>query len=1045
MPGQRPAVPTASYRGTVSHLISKALRATGAILAAGTLLSTTERPADAQARARVLDLPLYEPADGRTQVPAYHARKFVIELAGGTPRPGHDRTARPDEAPVLLSATGIASLDALQAAYGAFGVEPMFPGVKPPAAGSADEDLTRFYIVHLPAGAALERALADYGALPEIAGAEPVGIMPVSFVPNDPARTFQFQLGQPNDRDSDVYEAWDVTQGDTSIVIAIVDTGVQYNHPDLGGSAPYTGGNIWTNFVELGGAPGIDDDLNGFVDDFRGWDFITGVAGAVGEDLNTPDNDPSDFVGHGTFCAGMASARTNNGVGIAGTGFRTKIMCLRAGWDNGGSGGGAVDMSACAQAINYAQANGAHIVNCSWQNSNLTALVNAVTNAINSGVSVVVAAGNGGTNSTAQNYLASRGDCVDVAATDANDLRASFSNFGAWIDVSAAGSDVYSTYSNHYTPTYASGGGTSFSAPMTAGALALLQGYRRSLGLPLLSSVQALLRLRDTGDNIDALNPGFGGFLSTRLNAHRLLTDPPTSWINALGGAVTTSPAIADLDADGDDEVVVGASDQKMIAVGGALGDTIPGWPVAVTGAVTSSPAVWDVDQDGLPEIIVGTNQGWIYAINGDGSFVPGWPVQLTGAIYGAPAIDDLDPAPGLECAVGTAGARVYVLDHAGTVLPGWPVTTRGEVRASPALHDLDGDGNGEIVVGALDSTVYVFRGDGSAFPGWPVAVGDIVIASAGVGDMDRDGAPDIVVGSYDQKIYGFSASGMPLAGWPVSVFGSVRSAPALVDLVGNDGWLEAIVISDGPTVYVIRNDGSFAPGWPQALGGQAPGGAVVADVDADGDLNVLALGSDRYLWNFASNGVIRPGWPRLYEGYAAGGASLADADRDGRLELYFGSDSFRRLRCVDFGPGSYNPSRIPWPTFKGDFLRRGSVSTILLAAESDPGSGGSAHGLALSTAPNPSRGATRLILSLRGGGTSGAGSLAVGPAIAVRVFGVSGREVRAFDQAAPSGDVATVIWDGRDMAGRPVPPGLYFVRARWGSEEAGQRIVRLD
>ena len=89
---------------------------------------------------------------------------------------------------------------------------------------------------------------------------------------------------------------------------------------------------MWTNYAELGGVAGVDDDGNGFVDDVHGWDFVTGQTGAVGEDVSTPDNDPSDFAGHGTIVAGCAVARTNNGAGIAGTGFRSRFMPLRIGW-----------------------------------------------------------------------------------------------------------------------------------------------------------------------------------------------------------------------------------------------------------------------------------------------------------------------------------------------------------------------------------------------------------------------------------------------------------------------------------------------------------------------------------------------------------------------------------------------------------------------------------------------------------------------------------------------------------------------------------------
>ena len=118
-------------------------------------------------------------------------------------------------------------------------------------------------------------ALADYAAQPGIVSAQAVAIMPVSYMPNDTNLGAQWQLGQASDHDSDVFEAWDVFRGDSTIVIAIVDTGVLYNHPDLGGSsAPYTAGNIWTNFAELNHTPGVDDDGNGLVDDVRGWDCV---------------------------------------------------------------------------------------------------------------------------------------------------------------------------------------------------------------------------------------------------------------------------------------------------------------------------------------------------------------------------------------------------------------------------------------------------------------------------------------------------------------------------------------------------------------------------------------------------------------------------------------------------------------------------------------------------------------------------------------------------------------------------------------------------
>jgi len=997
-------------------------------------------PAAAQARARVLDLPLYEPAQGKTALPAYHPQKLVLELAPGAPRPGFGASLRPTAVPQRLAASGLAGLDALNAAHAVTVFTPVFPTATLPAPGSGDEDLTRYYVVEFPAGVSLAQALAEYAAVPGVVGAEPVAIQSLAYIPNDPQIANQWHHWNAGDTDSDLREAWDVSQGDTSVVIAIVDTGVQYNHADLGGTtAPYTAGVIWHNWAEMGGTPGFDDDANGFVDDFRGWDFVSSAIGVAGEDLSGADNDPKDYVGHGTFCSGMASTRTNNGVGIAGTAFKAKIMPLRVGWQNTVGGSGVVDMVFCAQAINYARQNGAKVINCSWSNSNLPALVSAVTAAINAGVTVCVAAGNDGVQVPPQNYLATRGDCVDVGATDINDERAGFSNYGSWVDVSAAGSFVYSTYSNAYTPTYATGSGTSYSSPFTAGAVALYQGYLKSLGEQFATPAQVLLRLRDTGDDIDAINGGYAGLVGSRLNVHRLLTDPPTSWANLGVGAFNSSPALVDLDGDGDQEVVIGGTDQKLIAVTGADGDTLPGFPVTLIGAINSSPAIWDVDLDGAPEILVGTNQGRLYAVNGDGTIVPGYPVLLAGDLRAGPAVGDVDGTnPGFECVVGSSTGQIWVLDRAGIVRPGWPQAARAGMYAIPALHDFDGDGYSEIVVGAYDSTLYVWQGDGSSHPGWPKAMPDRILSAAAIGDIDRDGEGDIVVGGFDAKVHAFHADGTPLAGWPVTVAGAVRSSPALADLAGNDGWLEVAIASDGPTLSVIDNLGNFVSGWPQALTGNVVGGVVIGDVDADGMLEVVVGAVDKTISILRATGQTKVGWPRAYEGVISGTPSLADVDDDGRLELVFGTET-KRLRAVDMGQGTWNPALMPWPTLHRDYLRRGTVAPSLVDVA--PGVGGATRGsvaLALRAAPNPAAAAVHLTLRRAALSMPSADD-------GVRIYDVAGRQVRRLELAAADGAGETaVVWDGADGTGRAVPSGLYFARARWGGRTATARLVRL-
>src|SRR5262249_17980026 len=428
-----------------------------------------------------LSLPLYDPSAGATRVPAYAAQKFEIKLAGGAV----DRTRL-----ALTARTGRPLVDALLGQFGVQRLEPEF-------AGTRDPNLSSYYILHLPAGGSRADAVGAFRAQPGVEAADPIAILPVAAVPNDSLFQYQYGFDQLNDRDSDLPEAWDLTQGDSTIVLAIIDTGVLWSHPDLAA-------NIWRNWGEIPNN-GIDDDGNGFVDDVRAWDFVDGVIGRFGEDVNTPDNDPSDYAGHGTAVAGIAGAVVNNVSGVAGAGYHCRIMALRAGWET--NSGSVVDMSFCAQAIQYATDNGAKVINCSWQNADQGGLGAAVYYALGHGVPVVVAAGNAGTDTPPQNAIGMRGDCVDVAAIDANDVRTTVSNFGSWVDVSAAGNFTITTGSAHYTPTYTSPGGTSFAAPLVTGVVGLYQSWRKAHGLPPAPPDTVRWRLHDTADNIDAANP----------------------------------------------------------------------------------------------------------------------------------------------------------------------------------------------------------------------------------------------------------------------------------------------------------------------------------------------------------------------------------------------------------------------------------------------------------------------------------------------------------------------------------------------------------
>ena len=291
----------------------------------------------------------------------------------------------------------------------------------------------------LPEDMSVEEALEIFRSDPDVEYAEPNYLRYLTAtIPDDPFFSSLWGLentgqvvngtsGTPG-ADIDAPAAWDITTGSSRVVVAVLDSGVDYNHPDLRD-------NIWTNEAELNGTPGVDDDGNGYVDDIRGWDFVGN------------DNNPMDYNNHGTHVAGTIAAEGNNNTGIAGVTWATKIMVLRF-VDQLGSGSVADEIAG----IDYAIENGAVIINASFASfASSTAEEEAITRAMQAGILFVAAAGNeswDNDNSTLTTYPSSYDldNIIAVAASDQNDNLASFSNFGATtVDVAAPGMNIYSS------------------------------------------------------------------------------------------------------------------------------------------------------------------------------------------------------------------------------------------------------------------------------------------------------------------------------------------------------------------------------------------------------------------------------------------------------------------------------------------------------------------------------------------------------------------------------------------------------------------------
>jgi subtilisin family serine protease len=357
--------------------------------------------------------------------------------------------------------------------------------------------LPNTYLVKLNPGEDPKVAKDKYKKDPEVVYAEPNYEVSMELLPNDPSFSLLWglhntgQTGGTADADIDAPEAWDLCTGSADVVVAVVDTGVDYTHPDLAS-------NIWINTDEIAGN-GIDDDHNGYIDDVRGWDFYN------------KDNNPMDDNNHGTHCAGTIGGVGSNGIGVSGVMWNVKIMPLKF-LSSSGSG----YTSDAVSAILYANANGANVISNSWGGSGYSTTLK---NAIDASPAVVVcAAGNSGVNAdTAPMYPAaySSANIISVAATDSRDLKASFSNYGVTsVDVAAPGVSIYSTLKGG---SYGSMSGTSMATPHVAGLAGLLKA-----GNPALSNLEIKNLILSNCDVLPSLQ---GKVLTSgRINAYKALS-----------------------------------------------------------------------------------------------------------------------------------------------------------------------------------------------------------------------------------------------------------------------------------------------------------------------------------------------------------------------------------------------------------------------------------------------------------------------------------------------------------------------------------------
>jgi subtilisin family serine protease len=753
---------------------------------------------------------------------------------------------------------------------------------------------------------------------PDIEYAEPNYALVPDAVPNDPYFSSSGSWGQTYDdqwglKITHVPEAWDLLTNANQVLVAVVDSGIDFTHPDLAGQ-------IATN----------------------GWNFLS----------NT--NDPIDDFGHGTFVAGIIAAKANNGIGIAGVAPNVKILPLKV-FDSSHL---SVFADTAASAIDYARSAGASVINISFSAnfgiSDSQALQGSIARAYRAGIVIVAAAGNG--SSVNFGYPASGFEVIVVGASSHDDRAADFSNFGPHVDVFAPGGDsggwpdensilsLRAAATSQGVPLdgcHTRWSGTSFAAPFVAGVVAMLKGLHPQWGPETIRQV-----LRSTAD--DLLTPGWDMETSYgRVNALAALQCK-----NALGSHITNTynfsyyngrPIYGVVGQNGFHhytfEVGPGLTPTNWTLISSNATWTASvtmGWDTSLFPSGTYSVRLTAFDTNGTrfeDRVIMN-----VYHPNLNPPSHTGWP-QATGvANASAPVAADLDGDRNAE--VLWAGRfSMKVKDRNGSDFPGWPQSIYESPTGPPSVADLDGDGTPEIGLisgDGSDYSLYLWHKDGRSVPGWPksfkwyngFALDNVSPVFA---DVDDDGFKDIIWFSSttngETVVHVDRYNGTSLPGWPVTLpasAGNTFCPPAVADVDG-DGLLDIALITFNGEIFLLHHDGKIFDGWPVHLQDSGLGGGVAfADLDHDGQLEIFADTYEGFVSLYKVTGEQMPGWPQKTVGIAYSPA-FGDLDGDGKPEIVVGGNGDGRI-YVFRANGSLLPG---WPQFPGSWVQPPIVADL--------------------------------------------------------------------------------------------------------------------
>lgn len=771
--------------------------------------------------------------------------------------------------------TGISSFDAIAREFDIVDIKQAHPYVKVPEWNDKGVYLQNIYRLYLKSDDRIDETVLALSKNKFMNFAELETINRQKFVPDDPmlAQQYAHPLMQS-------FDTWDYVTGSHDVVVAITDSGVKWNHPDLAG-------NVWINPAEspgmsinweagtINGGDGQDAGEGGNkIDDLVGWDFK--------ENDNNPiqNYSPND---HGTHVAGCAAAVGNNGIGVVGAAPSVSILSCKGSPSNMPSSG----VEFAYDQVKYAGEIGADIINASWGGPGSGAYPNSIVNYVtNLGAVVVAAAGNENTehNASYQDYPADCENALNVAATNTVDMKASFSDYGSPIDISAPGDNILSTIIGGNG--YASYGGTSMASPIVAGVAALVKSLH-----PDMSSADVRYRLMMTADPIDDMNPNYTGMMGTgRVNSFT------ATMYDKIPNIVMSNHSIAEEEGDGDGIPNPGETltldvqlENKMTGLGILWSDAHD-----LTGVLrTNYPGVTMIDS-----ISTYGNGGWVYAASSAWANNP----------YRFSTIAELpsEPIP-FELVITSNNDNEYPYHKVipmqlelNLIQSGWPFDTGGASQGSAIIADINNDGTKEVIFSDQARNIQARNATNqSSLPGFPVSLDAPVIGSIAMSKAQNDGSRVFAASLSNNTIVAFDSNGEILFTQPAGA--TLRSGPVISKLQNSDEEKIAVVSQNG-ALHVLDFNGNYATNYPVSLGSIFVVQPAVADMNGDGTMEFVLLAADGSLNVIdSSTGTNISGFPiAATNGGSQNSLTIANLDADEEPEILIATSTTGLLYALN-------------------------------------------------------------------------------------------------------------------------------------------------